>query len=334
MSRFTKYFKDLELQTSRHTMHGAQTMQGNRMTAKEVILAAPAPKKMFRSSRVSPDRELTFPVRRSEFGQSGVRFRAKPLSVPRGVKFESSGLMKSIFQEYASDGVKRNKRYETDLNEKVTSSKMKAEYASESIRQEVQRTRPETQPIRPKPTPEPEPTQQPEPARQPEVPIWEPEAFPADRSAAQTEPQEAISDQFQAQCYSCFGKWMAPVGPLPIITNCPHCRTKNMFKHIPKMAPPPPPQEPIPVEESYVVEPVQEQSTVGLNPQALSMNENGKKMLKDRFYKAAIYWFDQAFQLEPRLEEAKRLRDKAEQAMHGDIDFQEILNEMKKKRGR
>jgi len=328
MSRFTKYFKDLELQTSRHTMHGAQTMLGNRTKAKEVVLAAPAPKKLFRSSRVKTDRELTFPIRRSEFGQSGVRFRAKSMAVPRGVKFESSGLIKAIFEEYASDGVKRDKMFATNNQGKVTASKMKAKYAPESIRQEARRLRPTTQPVRRQPPPEPVPTQQ------PEVPVWEPEEYTVDKPAARTEPQETVSEQFQAQCYSCFGKWMAPVGPLPIITNCPNCKTKNMFKHIPKLSPPPPPEDTPQSEGSYVVEPIQEQDTTGFNPTALSMNENGKKMLKDRFYKAAIYWFDQAVQMEPRLEEAKRLRDKAEQAMRGNIDFQEILNEMKNKRGR
>jgi len=263
-------------------------------------LVTPKSNKYFRKSRIKINRAYSYPVRRMSMKKGGAAFKRRRLAGPVGVKFESDGLLHSIFEEYVKSSEKRAEtRQSKTRSQKTKESRLKRESHKTTIREQSRRKKGIT--AKPKPKPKPKPT-----PREVEM-SWEEES-----------PEEVQEITFQAQCYNCYGMMDVPYDDEAVVVNCPSCGSKNMFRDSPA-----PEKKQTSVKEdveSWFVEsesdgPSWGQQKKQVDEKAVSMNEYGKKLLDQGFYKAAIYWFDQALTQDPNYKQAKQNRNTAQKML-------------------
>jgi hypothetical protein len=297
-SQFTKYHTDPKFGRFKHTMRAKKTMHGKKMKAKEIYIGPTRAHKYFRNSNVNMDRDFYFDIRRIDM-RSKLQFKRRRLKGPRGVVFESDGIMHAIYEKYGESSRKRaSTRGAKTRSKKMTESRLKKESKKTTIRAEARKKKGYTKP-------NPKTTEQ----------IWkEEDIFWEEESPTVVDPLT-----FNAQCYSCYGMMDVPYDDEPVILSCPSCGAKNMFRDSPK-----PKKEVVEEEEEEVWLVTDEKTSYDekVDEKAVSMNEYGKKLLDQGFYKAAIYWFDQALSQDPTYKAAKKNRDQAQQMLDGQLNVE------------
>ena len=291
-SDFTQYHTDPRFGKFKHTMRAKKTMHGHRIKPKEIYIGPTRAHKFFRSSNVNMDRPFYFDIRRIDM-RSKLQFKRRRLKGPRGVAFKSDGIIHAIYEKYGESSRKRaSTRKDKESSRKMKDSHLKKESKKTTIRAEAQKKRGRTKS---------------KPKKTVTEPIFEDnEIFWEEESATEV---EALT--FKAQCYSCYGMMDVPYDDEPVIISCPSCGSKNMFRE-------PPAQKEEEKEEEedeevwYVSKEKSSSVSDKVDDKAVSMNEYGKKLLDQGFYKAAIYWFDQAVAQDPNYKVAKTNRDQAQ----------------------
>jgi hypothetical protein len=257
--------------------------------AKEIYIGPTRAHKFFRKSNVNMDRDFYFDIRRIGI-RSKLQFKRRRLKGPRGVAFESDGIIHAIYEKYGESSRKRaSTRGAKTRSKKMKESRLKKESQKTSIRAEARKKRGYTKPKPKKSKPIPD-----------EDMFWEEEI-----------PTAVEPLTFNAQCYSCYGMMDVPYDDEPVILSCPSCGAKNMFRDSPK-----PKKEAEEVESWYITDD-KGSNDKKVDEKAVSMNEYGKKLLDQGFYKAAIYWFDQALSQDSNYKAAKKNRDQAQQMLDG-----------------
>jgi hypothetical protein len=296
-SDFTKYHTNPKFGKFKHTMRSKKTMHGHKIKAKEIYIGPSKAHKFFRRSNVNMDRDFHFDIRRIDM-RSKLQFKRRRLKGPRGIVFESDGIIHAIYEKYGESSRKRDAtRGAKTRSKKMKESRLKKESHKTSIRAEARKKRGyrKSKPKKTEPIPD-------------EDIFWEEEI-----------PTVVDPLTFKAQCYSCYGMMDVPYDDEPVILSCPSCGAKNMFRDSPK-----PKKEVVEEEEEEVWFVTDEKTSYDekVDEKAVSMNEYGKKLLDQGFYKAAIYWFDQALSQDANYKAAKKNRDQAQQMLDGQTNIE------------
>jgi hypothetical protein len=292
---FTKFHTDPSFGKFKHTMRAKKTMHGKKIKPREIYIGPTRAHKFFRKSTVNMDRDFYFPIRRIDM-RYRLQFKRRRLKGPRGVVFKSDGIIRAIYEKYGESSKERaaTRKYK-ESSRKMKESRLKKESKKTTIRAEARKKRGYKKPKPPKKTYE-------EPAYEEEI-FWEEES-----------PTEVQPLTFKAQCYSCYGMMDVPYDEEPVILSCPSCGAKNMFRESPS----PKEEKKKTVEEeveSWFVTEDTSSYEEKVDEKAVSMNDYGKKLLDQGFYKAAIYWFDQALAQDPNYKAARKNKNQAERML-------------------